>query len=137
MLSPRSYLSAILLLLFSLGYITPVSGDSADTEDKEELEIVIGQKLHEATASVCVTRKQAEAVVLVYQIKGFDEAKRAFSELNCFTVAMSIVPQSLISSQRIGMRTVSIVKVTAETGLTSRHTVYMITHNPVILGTRV
>ncbi len=126
-------------LMFVLaGCSSPASGDaSSDTSVPPLAEIVIGQPLSRALVSACVTREQAESVVRVHSEKGAEAAEKAFLEQGCFVLYMNLVPRALVSSRRIGDRMLSIVEIAVRTGLVSQHTIYMITPNPVVLGTRV
>lgn len=115
------------------------SGSSASDEPMPDTsaEVIIGQPLHQALISACITREQAEAVLKIHSEKGLEEAERAFREANCFVFFVNLIPRSLVSSKRIGNQTLSIVEIVVQTGPFSQHTIYMITANPVILGTRI
>ncbi len=124
----------VLALLLLVGPSSPASGEP---EPDQTTEIIIGQPLYRALVSACVTREQAESVLRAYNDKSPEESEKAFAENGCFVLYMNLVPRSLISSRRIGNRVLSIVEIAVRTGLVSQHIIYMITPNPVIVGTRV
>lgn len=126
--------------LFALGLLlagcsSPASGEPEEPD--RAAEIIIGQPLYRALVSACVTREQAESVLRAYSDKSLGEAEKAFAENGCFVLYMNLVPRSLILSRKIGNQVLSIVEIAVRTGLVSQHVIYMITPNPVIVGTRV
>ena len=124
------------LTLFLAGCSSPATGDSA-SDVPPPAEIVIGRPLHRALVSACVTREQAESVVRIHEEKGLEAAEKAFKDGGCFILYMNLVPRALVSSRRIRDRTLSVVEILVQTGQVSRHVIYMITPNPVVLGTRI
>lgn len=120
-------------LLFGCSSRPPSSHDPI----QEGPDIIIGQPIQRALVSACVTREQAELVLKAHSEKGPGEALKHFNEQHCFTALMNLVPSKLIASRRIDGKVVSIVEIIVRTGLASRHVIYMITLNRVVVGTRV
>lgn len=125
------------LLVPMLSLVGCGSPASSEPVPDQTAEIVIGQPIHRALISACVTREQSETVLRAHSEKGPEEAEKAFLEQGCFVLYMNLVPRSLVSSRRVGDRMISIVEIAVRTGLVSQHVIYMITPNPVIVGTRV
>jgi hypothetical protein len=135
-LHSRAVSSACIAMLLMFGCSSPASSDPG-VSMQEWPEIIIGQPLHRALVAACVTREQAESVVKVHSEKGAEAAEKAFLEQGCFVLYMNLVPRALVSSRRVGERMISVVGIAVRSGLVSQHVIYMITPNPVVLGTRV
>jgi hypothetical protein len=91
--------------------------------------IPIGEQVN-ASASICSTRAEAEAVVKTHQSQGFQKAQELFAR-TCTSAMVAITPIQVVGRYQVDTGVMKVIKVLVVMKDDSQKEFYILTTNPI------